>query len=102
MSTHNIYWRGDLMSIHNICFYGELTKIVLELSSNTHLICCAVGNKWLTTKQTISGSLSTYVYGFDYFVERILSVILCIFQFHLLASLLFKGGEDPDEVTYQS
>ena len=31
-----------LMSIHNICFYGELTKIILELSSNTHLICSTV------------------------------------------------------------
>ena len=29
-----------LMSTHNICFYGELTKINLQLSSNTLLICC--------------------------------------------------------------
>ena len=28
-----------LMSTHNICFYGELTKIILELSSNTLLVC---------------------------------------------------------------
>ena len=28
-----------LMSTHNICFYTELTKIILELSSNTLLIC---------------------------------------------------------------
>ena len=27
------------MSTHNIYFYGELMKIVLQLSSNTHLIC---------------------------------------------------------------
>ena len=27
------------MSTHNIRFYGELTKIILELSSNTQLIC---------------------------------------------------------------
>ena len=27
------------MSTHNICFYGELTKITLSLSSNTLLIC---------------------------------------------------------------
>ena len=26
-----------LMSTHNICFYGELTKIILQLSSNTLL-----------------------------------------------------------------
>ena len=27
------------MSTHNICFYGELTKTILQLSSNTPLIC---------------------------------------------------------------
>ena len=27
------------MSTHNICFYGELTKLISELSSNTLLIC---------------------------------------------------------------
>ena len=27
------------MSTHNICFYGELMKIILQLSSNTLLIC---------------------------------------------------------------
>ena len=30
------------MSTHNICFYGELTEIILQLSSNTHLICSSV------------------------------------------------------------
>ena len=38
VSTHNISFREILMSMHNICFYGELTKITLQLSSNTHLI----------------------------------------------------------------
>ena len=34
-----------LMSSHNIGFYGELTKIILQLSSNAHLICstCKIG-----------------------------------------------------------
>ena len=27
------------MSTHNICFYGQLTKIIIHLSSNTLLIC---------------------------------------------------------------
>ena len=27
------------MSIHNVCFYGEITKIVPKLSSDTLLIC---------------------------------------------------------------
>ena len=28
------------MSTHNICFYGETSKIILYLSQNTLLICC--------------------------------------------------------------
>ena len=31
-----------LMRTHNICFYGGLTKIILQLSSNTLLICSTV------------------------------------------------------------
>ena len=27
---------------HNVCFYGELTKIILELPSNTLVICSTV------------------------------------------------------------
>ena len=30
------------MSIHNIGFYEDLTSIIFELSSNTHLISSAV------------------------------------------------------------
>ena len=30
-----------LMSTHNIVFYEDLTKIIFELSSNTHLISSA-------------------------------------------------------------
>ena len=30
------------MSTHNICFYGELKKIILQLSSNTLLIWLSV------------------------------------------------------------
>ena len=36
------------MSTHNICFYGEMTKIILQLSSNTHLICSTERVKELT------------------------------------------------------
>ena len=39
MSTHNICCEAILMSTHNIGFYGELTKIILQLSSDTLLIC---------------------------------------------------------------
>ena len=43
MGTHqNRLAEVILMSTHNICFYGELTKIILQLSSNTHLICSSV------------------------------------------------------------
>ena len=29
------------MSTHNVCFYGEITKIISKISSNTFLICSA-------------------------------------------------------------
>ena len=35
----HILWVPILMSTHNICFYGEITKIIPKLSSNTLLIC---------------------------------------------------------------
>ena len=35
---HKTYVEAILMSTHNICFYGELMKIILQLSSNTHHI----------------------------------------------------------------
>ena len=44
MSTHNLGFyeaEGILMSTHNIGFYEDLTKIIFELSSNTHLISSA-------------------------------------------------------------
>ena len=43
-----------LMSTHNICFYGEITKIIPKLSLNTLLICSNVScifiyntDKWI-------------------------------------------------------
>ena len=35
------YAKAILMSTHNIGFYEDLTKIIFELSSNTHLISSA-------------------------------------------------------------
>ena len=34
-----------LMSTHKVCFYGELTKIILQLSPNTLLIWSSVSNE---------------------------------------------------------
>ena len=42
------------MSTHNIDFYEDLTKIIFELSSNTHLISFAV------TLTNVSFSLLVY------------------------------------------
>ena len=39
------------MSTHNIHFYGELTKIILQLSSNTHLICSSANLSILWYKE---------------------------------------------------
>ena len=43
MSTHNIGFYGEaiLMSTHNIGFNEEISKIITQLSSNTHLISSA-------------------------------------------------------------
>ena len=40
--------KAILMSFHNLRFYGELTKIILQLSLNTLLICSPAewGNYW--------------------------------------------------------
>ena len=41
MSTNNTGFYEEeaiLMSTHNIGFYEDLTKIIFQLSSNTHLI----------------------------------------------------------------
>ena len=68
----NIFWRTVgthlnrlteviLMSTHNICFYEKLTKIILELSSNTHLI-------WYSEKSSSASGLPTknfHCYGFE-------------------------------------
>ena len=32
------------MSTHNICFYGEIWKIIPKSSQNTHLVCSTVTN----------------------------------------------------------
>ena len=43
------------MSTHNIDFYEDLTKIIFELSSNTHLISSAdVRNDYETEKGRIT------------------------------------------------
>ena len=47
--------KTDFLVTRLICFYGELTKIIHELSSNTLHICCTAYNSW--RKQ------STRVYG---------------------------------------
>ena len=46
------------MSTHNIGFYEDLTKIIFELSSNTHLISSAVSiHKQIASSKTLTFSL---------------------------------------------
>ena len=46
------------MSTHNVCFYGELSKIIFQLSPNTLLICS-------TGAQSIKGtSESLHIQGY--------------------------------------
>ena len=42
------------LSTHNICFYGELTKIILQLSPNTLLICSSATIKVSYTVMILS------------------------------------------------
>ena len=42
------------MSIQNVCFYAELTKIIFKLSSNTLLICSIEGAEDSVAKFTSS------------------------------------------------
>ena len=53
------------MSTHNIRFYGELTKIILQLSSNSLLIYSTGNYKKPQTKSHISGPLSGSTVAFD-------------------------------------
>ena len=49
------------MSTHNIGFYEDLTKIIFELSSNTHLISSAVAGSLdgRVTLQLMHGRVSS-------------------------------------------
>ena len=40
------------MSTHNIGFYEDLTKIIFELSSNTHLISSSENHSFIITDHT--------------------------------------------------
>ena len=46
------------MSTHNISFYEDLTKIIFELSSNTHLISSAGGHIYSNKKLAASKAYS--------------------------------------------
>ena len=61
------------MSTHNVCFYGEISKIIFQLSSNSQLICSSENLlPWSTdcltlkTQKLNDGS----IYNEKYFTER--------------------------------
>ena len=47
-----------LMNTHNIPFYGELTKIILQSSLNTLLICSTVIFNHVDALSQVKGSLN--------------------------------------------
>ena len=49
------------MSTHNIGFYEDLTKIIFELSSNTHLISSA-GHIVAHLKNRYGAHVTKYIY----------------------------------------
>ena len=58
-----------LMSTHNICFYAELTKIILQLSSNNHFICS-------TEEPNVHGKSFFFEQFFSSFTNVILKLII--------------------------
>ena len=53
MGTHK---NRIVISTHNILFYGEIWKIIPELSSNTHLICSSVTSTNLVVTAVLYGT----------------------------------------------
>ena len=51
------------MSTHNIGFYEDLTKIIFELSSNTHLISSADDVKPLNKSSILISILSLVLFA---------------------------------------
>ena len=49
------------MSTHNIGFYEDLTKIIFQLSSNTHLISSAIKMFLLKRDSNIQGTTSKHI-----------------------------------------
>ena len=59
------------MSTHNIYFYGELTKIILQLSSNTLLIC-SIARVYQSDLLTPATEKSVFTHSF------LTSMVLCV------------------------
>ena len=53
-----------LMSTHNICFYGKLTKIIFQLSSNTIRICSTELIHYLGDNCIQNFYLGQYIVGY--------------------------------------
>ena len=64
------------MSTHNIGFYEDLTKIIIELSSNTHLISSAGYNEAEVYPEYTCRSLESYTKKKDHLCELVLMPII--------------------------
>ena len=67
------------MSIHNICFYKDLS-VIFQLSSNIHLISSSAGSKLFA--QTYKGCPILKKYKSVYKLYEI--VIMCLYTYTLL------------------
>ena len=77
VDTHyNHLAEAILMSTHNICFYGELTKIILQLSSNTTSVPLLTVSlrPWKSRKG--SGSMWSSSDGPECHLSEIINVLL--------------------------
>ena len=89
------------MSTCNICFYGELTKIILELSSNIPTICVPLHlweaspvfiPKWIVCKKL---SFSIFGEGINYKLELDLHNLFC----HFISVFGIKKGNEQKITT---
>ena len=74
------------MSTHNICFHGEMSKIILELSSDTLLICSTV---WNLFQIVILGDLISTDNNLRRLLPFLEIVIISTFRFNGRNSMLF-------------
>ena len=82
------------MSTHNICFYRELMKIILHLSSNTPLICSTVIFYCISLSYNFSYDVDSPTSRLSAHVSNALSQTTALVSFFLSILLLLMSDRD--------